>query len=162
MNLQIRVLELLIQLIHLKVNYSLLDSDKIFIEHILKQFDFLEQKHCSEETVVINLASTEIDPIDTDTLFIDPNLNRLYVNCCFQQRQQQPCLVHKQNQHKNFFILIPKIFEFLILLSYERIDLKQLITIPNIIQLCDNLLASENSPHTHDNQRCGRLFLNFL
>ena len=165
-NLQVRVLELLVQLIYLKVNYSLLDSDKIFIEHVLKQFDFLEQKHCSEETIltVLNDNSAEIDPIECDLALnsfvdIDLNLNKLYFNCCSQYQQQASsassslpssvCLTHKQNQHKIFFTLIPKVFEFLILLSYERIDLKQLITIPNIIQLCDNLLASENSAHTH-------------
>ena len=168
-NLQVRVLELLIQLIYLKVNYSLLDSDKIFIDHVvLKQFDFLEQKHCSDETIitVLNDQSSEIDPIENDlslNLFvdIDTSLNKLYFNCCSQYQQQQQsfsssssssltvCLTHKQNQHKIFFTLIPKVFEFLILLSYERIDSNQLITIPKIIQLCDNLLASENSPHTH-------------
>ena len=163
-NLQVRVLELLIQLINLKVNYSLLDSDKIFIEHILKQFDYLEQKHCCEETLAnINDQSVDIDPIENDLSLnafsdSDINLNKLYFNCCFQYQQQlsssssisfQICLIHKYNQHKNFYILIPKVFEFLILLSYEKIDSKHLITIPNIIQLCDNLLASENSPHTH-------------
>jgi hypothetical protein len=71
--------------------------------------------------------------------------------------------------------LIPKLFDFLILLSHEKKNLtggttttttttttsnfnrpgttirqgNGLLTIPEIMQLCDNLIASENSPHTH-------------
>ena len=47
-NLQARILELLVQLIFLKVDYCLLDSDKVFIEYVLKQFDQLEQKRGSD------------------------------------------------------------------------------------------------------------------
>jgi hypothetical protein len=43
-NLQTRILELLTQLIFLKVDYCLLDSDKVFIDYVLKQFEYLEQK----------------------------------------------------------------------------------------------------------------------
>lgn len=48
MNLQTKILELLVQLIFLKVDYCLLDSDKVFIEYVLKQFDYLEQKRGSD------------------------------------------------------------------------------------------------------------------
>ena len=41
-NLQNQVLNLLSQLVQLRVNYCLLDSDQIFINYILKQFDFIE------------------------------------------------------------------------------------------------------------------------
>ena len=50
-NLQARILELLSQLIFLKVDYCLLDSDKVFIEYVLKQFDYLEQKRGSDGSI---------------------------------------------------------------------------------------------------------------
>ncbi|XP_039275419.1 huntingtin isoform X2 [Nilaparvata lugens] len=42
-SIQIAVLDLLSQLVQLRVNYCLLDSDQIFITFIHKQFDFLEE-----------------------------------------------------------------------------------------------------------------------
>ena len=53
--------------------------------------------------------------------------------------------------------MIPNIFLFLVLLSYERYHSKQIISIPKIIQLCDGIMASgrkavthgEGSIHTH-------------
>jgi len=41
--LQCRVLLLLSQLVQLRVNYCLLDSDQIFIGFVLKQFEFIEE-----------------------------------------------------------------------------------------------------------------------
>lgn len=45
--------------------------------------------------------------------------------------------------------LIPKIFEFLVRLSYSKQHTKSIITIPKIIQLCDGLMASGQNPLTH-------------
>lgn len=45
--------------------------------------------------------------------------------------------------------LIPKIFHFLVNLSYGKQHSKSIIDIPKIIQLCDGLTASEQSPLTH-------------
>ena len=68
----------------------------------------------------------------------------------------------KQHEHQRNFILIPKLFDFLILLSHEKKTQPTnktpnqqgksgsgLLTVPEVMQLCDNLIASENSPHTH-------------
>jgi huntingtin len=41
--LQCRVLLLLSQLVQLRVNYCLLDSDQIFIGFVLTQFEFIEE-----------------------------------------------------------------------------------------------------------------------
>ena len=41
--LQRQVLDLLSQLIQLRVNYCLLDSDQVFIGFIIKQFEFIEE-----------------------------------------------------------------------------------------------------------------------
>lgn len=46
-------------------------------------------------------------------------------------------------------ILIPRIFQFLVHLSYEKQHSKSIITVPKIIQLCDGLMASGRSPITH-------------
>lgn len=47
--------------------------------------------------------------------------------------------------------IIPNIFFFLVLLSYERYHSKQIIGIPKIIQLCDGIMASERKAVTHGN-----------
>ncbi|KAK2585924.1 hypothetical protein KPH14_010508 [Odynerus spinipes] len=88
-SLQCQVLMLLSQLIQLKVNYCLLDSEWIFIGFVLKQFEVIEEGQ-------------------------------------IQQVEE----------------LLPKIFNFLVHLSYEKIHSKMVIGIPKIIQLCDGLMAS--------------------
>lgn len=88
-SLQCQVLMLLSQLVQLRVNYCLLDSERIFIGFVLKQFEFIEEGHV------------------------------------------------KQTED-----LLPKIFNFLVHLSYEKNHSKAIIGIPKIIQLCDGLMAS--------------------
>ncbi|XP_052401425.1 huntingtin isoform X2 [Carassius gibelio] len=94
--LQRQVLDLLAQLVQLRVNYCLLDSDQVFIGFVLKQFEYIEvgQFRDSEE-------------------------------------------------------IVPSIFFFLVLLSYERYHSKQIISIPKIIQLCDGIMASDRKAVTH-------------
>ncbi|KFM77552.1 Huntingtin, partial [Stegodyphus mimosarum] len=91
--LQCQVLDLLAQLVQLRVNYCLLDADQIFIHYVIKQFEFIEE-----------------------------------------------------GQIANADILIPRIFYFLILLSYERYHSKPIISVPKILQLCDSLIASGQPP----------------
>lgn len=95
-SLQCQVLMLLSQLVQLKVNYCLLDSERIFIGFVLKQFEFIEEGHV------------------------------------------------KQTED-----LLPKIFNFLVHLSYEKNHSKAIIGIPKIIQLCDGLMASGQPELTH-------------
>ncbi|XP_042325579.1 huntingtin [Sceloporus undulatus] len=45
--------------------------------------------------------------------------------------------------------IIPSVFFFLVLLSYERYHSKQIIGIPKIIQLCDGIMASGRKAVTH-------------
>lgn len=47
--------------------------------------------------------------------------------------------------------IIPSVFFFLVLLSYERYHSKQIIGIPKIIQLCDGIMASGRKAVTHGN-----------
>lgn len=94
--LQCQVLMLLTQLVQLRVNYCLLDSDKIFIDFVIKQFEFIEAGQ-------------------------------------IQQAEN----------------LLPKIFNFLVHLSYEKYHTKIIIGVPKIIQLCDGLMASGQLPLTH-------------
>ncbi|XP_068985197.1 huntingtin isoform X2 [Bombus flavifrons] len=95
-SLQCQVLMLLSQLVQLRVNYCLLDSERIFIGFVLKQFEFIEEGHV------------------------------------------------KQTED-----LLPKIFNFLVHLSYEKNHSKAIIGIPKIIQLCDGLMASGQPALTH-------------
>ena len=43
LSLQQQVLNLLAQLVQLRVNYCLLDSDQIFIGFVINQFEFIEE-----------------------------------------------------------------------------------------------------------------------
>lgn len=95
-SLQRQVLDLLAQLVQLRVNYCLLDSDQVFIGFVLKQMEFIEV-----------------------------------------------------GQFRNSEAIIPNIFFFLVLLSYERYHSKQIISIPKIIQLCDGIMASGRKAVTH-------------
>ncbi|XP_054599920.2 huntingtin isoform X3 [Nothobranchius furzeri] len=94
--LQRQVLDLLAQLVQLRVNYCLLDSDQVFIGFVLKQFEYIEV-----------------------------------------------------GQFRDSEAVIPSIFFFLVLLSYERYHSKQIISIPKIIQLCDGIMASGRKAVTH-------------
>ncbi|XP_008206342.1 huntingtin isoform X2 [Nasonia vitripennis] len=94
--LQCQVLMLLSQLVQLHINYCLMDSDKIFIGFVMKQFEFIEEGH---------IGLTEQ--------------------------------------------LLPRIFDFLVRLSYEKYHSKLIIGVPKIIQLCDGLMASGQPPLTH-------------
>lgn len=46
-------------------------------------------------------------------------------------------------------LLIPQIFKFLVHLSNEKNHTKPVINVPEIIQLCDRLMASGQNPVTH-------------
>ncbi|KAM4051264.1 huntingtin isoform 4-T4 [Anomaloglossus baeobatrachus] len=95
-HLQRQVLDLLAQLVQLRVNYCLLDSDQVFIGFVLKQFEYIEVGQFRESEAII-----------------------------------------------------PNVFFFLVLLSYERYHSKQIIGIPKIIQLCDGIMASGRKAVTH-------------
>lgn len=94
--LQTEVLGLLSQLVQLRVNYCLLDSDQIFIGFVIKQFEFIEE-----------------------------------------------------GQIRYSDSLVPHIFQFLVMLSYEKFHTKPIIGMPKIIQLCDGIMASGLQPTTH-------------
>ena len=92
---QSQVLKLLSQLVQLRVNYCLLDSDQIFVTFVLKQLSLIEEG----------------------------------------QMQKAPCL-------------IPDMFKFLVLLSYEKYHSKPIIDVPKILHLCEGLFASGQSAET--------------
>ena len=94
--LQVEVLQLLVTLVRLRVNYCLLDSDQIFIGFVTKQLESLQEAEITD---------------------------------CEK--------------------LIPYIFEFLVLLSYERYHSKTVIDIPRILQLCEGLAAGRERPERH-------------
>ncbi|KAI1278484.1 Huntingtin [Halotydeus destructor] len=95
--LQVGVLDLLSELVKLRVNYSLLDSEQVFLGFVFRQFEQLETGH-SDST-----------PED----------------------------------------LLASLFDFLVLLSYERIDSQPIVAVSKIIQLIDGILASGQNPNTH-------------
>ena len=48
-NVQARILDLLVQLVFLRVDYLMLDSERVFIDFVLKQFEQLEQLKTSAD-----------------------------------------------------------------------------------------------------------------
>merc|ERR1719447_988678 len=86
--LQCEVLQLLVTLVRLRVNYCLLDSDQIFIGFVKKQLESMQE-----------------------------------------------------GQLNNAEFIVPHIFEFLVLLSYEKNHSKVIIDVPKILQLCEGLAA---------------------
>ena len=90
---QSQVLELLIQLVQLRVNYCLLDSDQVFIGFVIKQLEHVENGEV-------------------------PNAQKV----------------------------VPNIFRFLVLLSYEKNHSKPIIDVPRILSLCEALFASGQPP----------------
>ena len=66
---------------------------------------------------------------------VDDFFTILFCKCLFDNRHSDE--------------LIPHIFNFLMLLSYERYHTKTIVQIPKIIQLCDGIMASGQDPVTH-------------
>jgi len=58
----------------------------------------------------------------------------------------------------NASLLIPNIFNFLVLLSYEQYHTKTIIQMPKVIQLCDGIMASGQDPTTHGNHSADTLY----
>ena len=50
--------------------------------------------------------------------------------------------------------LIAAIFNFLIMLSYEKYNSRSIIITPKIIQLCEGIMASGQDPATHGEKMC--------
>ncbi|RWS13922.1 huntingtin-like isoform X3 [Dinothrombium tinctorium] len=109
------------------------------------------------EPVVIKALKLYTMTSDTDlqceVLSLLSHLVKLRVNYCLLDSDQIFVgFVLKQfefienGQIVNVSRLINQIFQFLILLSYERYHSKPIISVPKIIQMCDNLMASGELP----------------
>ncbi|XP_050315238.1 huntingtin-like [Anthonomus grandis grandis] len=112
------------------------------------------------ESMVIN--SLEQYTVTSDVLFQSHVLKLL---CQLVQLRVNYCLLDSKQVFKDFVLkqfeyieegfvphsdkLIPKIFQFLVQLSYSKQHSKMIIDVPKIIQLCDGLMASGQDPQTH-------------
>lgn len=160
--LQRQVLDLLAQLVQLRVNYCLLDSDqvnllshtfmlehasiwrmhvsysasyflfKVFIGFVLKQFEYIEVGQFRQVLAPLNHLTI------SQCLLILTFVSSRY-----------PLAKYFWYPHRDSEAIIPNIFFFLVLLSYERYHSKQIISIPKIIQLCDGIMASGRKAVTH-------------
>nr|XP_040566772.1 huntingtin-like [Lepeophtheirus salmonis] len=88
---QSQVLSLLIQLVKLRVNYCLLDSDKVFVGYVIRHLEYI-----------------------------------------------------KDGQVHNAEVIIPKIFQFFVLLSVEKFHSKVVIPIEDIVRLLTQLTSTKN------------------
>lgn len=72
---------------------------------------------------------------------------------CFLGNKITVCITYRDSE-----AIIPNIFFFLVLLSYERYHSKQIISIPKIIQLCDGIMASGRKAVTHGERNAYDLY----
>ena len=201
-NVQARILDLLVQLVFLRVDYLMLDSERVFIDFVLKQFEQLEQlkttsadqdskpllggsdgggagedeaideqqqqqQQADAGAVLAKSYLTDLyESFDSETscldalnpLDTDACLNRLVVSShaamsawagaradhdqmsatysslamsagsansalSLKDAQASPLLCHaslRQQEHQRQHLLIPKLFDFLIILSHEK------------------------------------------
>ncbi|RNA08049.1 huntingtin, partial [Brachionus plicatilis] len=186
-NLQAKIMDLLIQLILLNVDYCSLDGEKIFFDYVLKQLESMEQKRINENSKNYDPTSNSLsksymidlnESFDYETVYLDPlnpfdldaMLNKLYSHTENNFNSSSSylatigtspliCLLNlRQQEHLQAHLIIPKIFEFLIELANSRQNSSKisnkdrssgLLGMSEIMRLCDNLIASENSFHTH-------------
>lgn len=179
LDLQQQVLDLLSQLIQLRVNYCLLDSDQVFIGFIIKQLEFIEEGQIrlvlnnivDYSNVYKRFFSVGILPwqrygientcscvlaVKNDSLIKATNKKTHHI-CIFMTSYQPLILLFKNRPvigwpcifDRNSETLIPNIFSFLVMLSYEKTHSKSIIAMPKIIQLCDGIMASGLQPVSH-------------
>ncbi|MGH0149362.1 UNVERIFIED_CONTAM: hypothetical protein FKN15_015158 [Acipenser sinensis] len=159
--LQRQVLDLLAQLVQLRVNYCLLDSDQVFIGFVLKQFEYIEVGQFRDsEAIVPNifffLVLLSYERYHSKQIIGIPKIIQLCDGIMASGRKAVFIgFVLKQfeyievGQFRDSEAIVPNIFFFLVLLSYERYHSKQIIGIPKIIQLCDGIMASGRKAVTH-------------
>nr|CAD7264748.1 unnamed protein product [Timema shepardi] len=181
--LQCRVLLLLIQLVQLRVNYCLLDSDQIFIGFVLKQFEFIEEGQIPRTNTCVHMCTRvsqcrqlarskshedkhvcahmypSISVSPTCTLRVPRGQTRV---CTYVPEYLSVANLHEDSQQRKVREtrlynmccsqpeeLVPRIFYFLVHLSYEKHHSKCIIGVPKVIQLCDELMASGQPPVSH-------------
>lgn len=125
-------------------------DQKASVASFIRLFEPMVIKSLKQYTV------TSCIPLQCRVLLLLSQLVELRVNyCLLDQDQIFIGFVMKQFEFieeghiQDTEELIPKIFNFLVHLSYEKYHSKVIIGIPKIIQLCDGLMASGQSPLTH-------------
>lgn len=125
-------------------------DQKASVASFIRLFEPMVIKSLKQYTV------TSCIPLQCKVLLLLSQLVQLRVNyCLLDQDQIFIGFVMKQFEFieeghiQETEELIPKIFNFLVHLSYEKYHSKAIIGIPKIIQLCDGLMASGQSPLTH-------------
>ncbi|XP_048514714.1 huntingtin isoform X2 [Athalia rosae] len=125
-------------------------DQKASVASFIRLFEPMVIKSLKQYTVTSSI------PLQCRVLLLLSQLVQLRVNYCLLDQDQifigfvikQFEFIeegHIQETEK----LIPKIFNFLVHLSYEKYHSKVIIGIPKIIQLCDGLMASGQPPLTH-------------
>jgi hypothetical protein len=77
-------------------------------------------------------------------------VNVLAVSSYLSQQMIYKCMLEVLSfLFRNSEKLIPNIFSFLVMLSYEKTHSKSIIAMPKIIQLCDGIMASGLQPVSH-------------
>uniref|UniRef100_A0A8C0WEB4 Huntingtin n=1 Tax=Castor canadensis TaxID=51338 RepID=A0A8C0WEB4_CASCN len=117
-------------------------ADKNAIHNHIRLFEPLVIKALKQYTTTTSVH------LQRQVLDLLAQLVQLRVNYCLLD-SDQVCQSFLCSQHLESEAIIPNIFFFLVLLSYERYHSKQIIGIPKIIQLCDGIMASGRKAVTH-------------
>ncbi|XP_037081656.1 huntingtin-like [Pollicipes pollicipes] len=105
----------------------------------------------------LKLYTVTSDPdVQNQVLWLLIQLVQLRVNYCLLDADQifigyviKQLEYVEEGQMKEGSQVIPAIFSFLVVLSYERYHSKTVVSIPKVIQLCDGLVASGQSPEAY-------------
>uniref|UniRef100_A0A3B4FEU3 Huntingtin n=1 Tax=Pundamilia nyererei TaxID=303518 RepID=A0A3B4FEU3_9CICH len=118
-------------------------GDKNAIHNHIRLFEPLVIKALKQYTTSTSVA------LQRQVLDLLAQLVQLRVNYCLLDSDQVRQTHYGSFRNLYSEAIIPNIFFFLVLLSYERYHSKQIISIPKIIQLCDGIMASGRKAVTH-------------
>ncbi|TRY87598.1 hypothetical protein DNTS_005987 [Danionella cerebrum] len=118
-------------------------GDKNAIHNHIRLFEPLVIKALKQYTTSTSVA------LQRQVLDLLAQLVQLRVNYCLLDSDQMELKTEFFLPSRDSEEIVPNIFFFLVLLSYERYHSKQIIGIPKIIQLCDGIMASGRKAVTH-------------
>ncbi|KAF7996379.1 hypothetical protein HCN44_002011 [Aphidius gifuensis] len=126
------------------------NNQKVFFSSFIRIFETMVIKSLNRYT------TTNSVNIQCQVLLLLSQLVKFHVNYCLLDTDKTfidfvlgQFQFIEESQIPNVELLLPKIFCFLVNLSYEKYHTKLIIDLPEIIKLCDGLMASEQPALTH-------------
>ncbi|XP_043274964.1 huntingtin [Venturia canescens] len=131
-------------------SFARVTNQKTSVTSFIKIFEPMVIKSLKQYT------TTGAVEFQTQVLSLLTQLVQLHVNYCLLDTDKifigfvlDQFAFIDEAQIQNTDQLLPKIFSFLVHLSYKKFHSKNIIDVPKIIQLCDGLMASGQPPTSH-------------